>query len=246
MIAMAAIVSKKPIALFWRVISVVAGLIALVLTAVYVWVDRMHTVALTGCTPTKQIACIAEVSVDPQSAIVIAGLVLSAYFAVTGIGGQVLTLKIGDNAIGQFEQTKATEATQGQKDKASEPVEPQSALDNDADVGDKERVRERSLRRGTQRVPDPVQTSLPLYRALPADIRLAADALWDQWGYGDTPLAVSIQSANKEPGHGQRPYVITARLPGDAKTRSIRISKDARAKSTVTLREADGVRVITG
>lgn len=229
---MADIVSKKELAQPWRVASVVLAVVIFTFTILYVWAAPMHTVALTGCTPTKDIGCTAQVNVEPQSAIVIAGLIIGTYLAATAISGQILTLKIGDNSIGApADTTKADEATEEQKKDASDPVKPEGLQG-----AHNRRVAELD-------VPDR-DVSLSLYRALPNDIRTTAEALWNEWGYGDTPLAVSMESASTEPGQGNRPYVITARVPGTTETRSIRVSKDSRKKSTVTIRESDGIRII--
>lgn len=170
--------------------GVAAAVVALAAVLYAVW-PRTVTTVVSGCTPSEEVECVAEVTAEPESAIVIAALVVAVYLGVIALSGRVPTLKIGDNEI----SLPGTAAGEGSPEEAASGEQVRALVST-----------------GLEGVPTAATESRLLYEALPDDVRRAAEALWTVWGESD--LAGRIVGVTRERGPGRRPFFITATTSG--------------------------------
>lgn len=197
---------------------VAGGIAVITIGAAVVYDLRIRTTVVAA--PSCQLApsgCVIRVSQPPETAVIIALLVISALFAVWAITARVWNFAIAGHSA-SIATEPALETTGVSEEVADEVTEAESYVSRGAEE-------DQSLTN---------EQSRELYLTLPIPVALTAEQTWRTW-YPDELLSDCLQEVRDRPeGKGNHPYFLRAKSPRDTDT-WIRVTRGGKGSNGILL-----------
>lgn len=178
-----------------RIASAVVGAVVSTGFVGYVLWQRQKTVTTPECA-NGPTGCVARVTDTPDSAVAIALLFVAAMFLLIAATGRVFKVSLPGGTT----------------------VEPMASTVQDKPPGVRPVQSVTGIRAGSS-------GGVAAWRALPPDVRMAAENLWYEWNPdSDGDVARNLLKVERTPGKGPHPYYLTFGSGGGERTMKVTLS----------------------